>query len=171
MAAVHGSVWLSGRLFACVAALAAISVAGCDDEEVFIDDDDGEDIEVVDVAEREFEILLDEEAGAEGLTTFVVSNVGNEMHEFLVIRTDLAPNALPINADGSYFENGPGTELVDEIEDIMPGEIVELTLDLPAGNYVLICNMVEVEDNGEVESHYAEGMYAGYQVVSNPNQL
>jgi hypothetical protein len=39
-----------------------------------------------------------------------------------------------------------------------------LTLDLEAGTYVLLCNLVEEEDTGEVESHFAEGMHAMFTV-------
>jgi len=79
-------------------------------------------------------------------------------------RTDRAPNALPTEDDGSYLEDGPGTQLLDEIEEIAPGDTKELSLDLAEGNYVLICNMVDVEDDGTVEVHYALGMRTAFRV-------
>ena len=39
----------------------------------------------------------------------------------------------------------------------------ELTANLEAGSYVLLCNIVEEED-GETESHYAEGMHTSFTV-------
>lgn len=37
-----------------------------------------------------------------------------------------------------------------------------LTIDLAAGRYVLICNIVEKDD--EIESHYQEGMRVSFTV-------
>jgi hypothetical protein len=39
-----------------------------------------------------------------------------------------------------------------------------LTLDLEAGTYLLLCNVVEEEETGEVESHFAEGMHTTFTV-------
>ena len=41
---------------------------------------------------------------------------------------------------------------------------VTTTLDLEAGDYVLLCNIVEEEEDGEVESHFAEGMHTTFTV-------
>ena len=160
--------WSPFRLLA-VAGLLGATAAGCDDDVEFVDDD-GDTGQIVEVTEQEFLITLDRGSVSAGLVTFRVTNVGNEMHELLVIRTDLAPDALPIDADGAYLEDAAGTEVLDEIEDIMPGETHTLTIDLAQGNYVLVCNMVETEENGEIESHYAEGMHTGFQVVGTPAQ-
>jgi hypothetical protein len=78
---------------------------------------------------------------------------------FVVIRTELAQDGLPTELDGSYKENGPGTVVVDEAEDIDPDTTVSFTVDLTAGHYVLICNRVV----GGM-SHYAMGMHAGLTV-------
>ena len=118
----------------------------------------------VSVTVREFNITLDRSSAPRGTVIFRVHNVGEDHHEFLVIKTDRAPNALPTEANGSYLEDGPGTQLLEEIEDIGPGETKELTIDLDPGNHVLICNMVHVEDDGEVEVHYAMGMRTAFRV-------
>jgi hypothetical protein len=111
----------------------------------------------------EFTVTPDAQSAPAGRITFRVSNVGEEFHEFLVIKTDLAEDDLPTEADGSYEENGAGTELLDEIEGIPPGGSRNLTLDLDAGSYVLICNIVEAE-GGETEAHYSLGMHAAFTV-------
>ncbi|MBA2273967.1 MAG: hypothetical protein H0W21_08735 [Actinobacteria bacterium] len=49
------------------------------------------------------------------------------------------------------------------MEEILSGESEELTVDLEAENYVLICNIVE-EKGGETEAHYALGMRAGSSI-------
>jgi uncharacterized cupredoxin-like copper-binding protein len=117
----------------------------------------------VDVEVRSFTVTPNPTSAPAGSITFRVRNTGTENHEFLVIKTDLPDDALPTEANGSYQENGPGTEIIDEIEAIPPGATRNLTLDLETGKYVLICNLVEVED-GEIEAHYAEGMHAAFTV-------
>jgi uncharacterized cupredoxin-like copper-binding protein len=42
---------------------------------------------------------------------------------------------------------------------VSAGELVIIRTDLAPGNYVLICNISEVE-NGQLESHYQLGMHA-----------
>ena len=118
----------------------------------------------VNVTVREFNITLDRSSAPRGTVIFRVRNAGEDHHEFLVIKTDRAPGALPTEANGSYLEDGPGTQLLEEINDIGPGETKELTIDLDPGNHVLICNMVHVEDDGSVEVHYALGMRTAFRV-------
>ena len=126
------------------------------------DDDDNGDASDVGVKLDEFFIALDGEPSAGGVT-FGIENIGEETHEFVVFRTELALTALPTADDGSVDEEGAGVELVDEAEDIAAGDSVQLTVDLDAGSYVVICNIVE-EDGGETESHYQEGMRASFTV-------
>jgi hypothetical protein len=122
------------------------------------DSDGGE----VDVTLQEFAVVLGSESAPAGDVTFNVTNEGpNDPHEFVVFRTDLAPDALPTTQDGSVDEEGEGITLIDEIEDIAVGDAPTLTVSLDAGSYVLICNIVEEED-GELESHYQEGMRVGF---------
>jgi iron uptake system component EfeO len=118
----------------------------------------------VNVTLREFNITLDRASVPRGTVIFHVSNAGEDIHEFLVIRTDRAPNALPTEANGSYQENGPGTQLLEEIEEVPPGSTRDLTIDLTEGAHVLICNMVMTEADGTVEVHYALGMHAAFRV-------
>jgi hypothetical protein len=118
----------------------------------------------VNVTLREFNISLDRASAPRGTVIFHVTNAGEDTHEFLVIRTDRAPDALPTEADGSYEENGSGTQLLQEIEEVPPGTTRDLTIDLTEGNHVLICNMVMTEADGTVEVHYALGMRTAFRV-------
>jgi hypothetical protein len=128
-------------------------------------DDNGPSQVPVNVTLRSFNITLDRSSAPDGTIIFRVRNDGtDDIHEFLVIKTDRAPNALPTEDDGSYLEDGPGTQLLDEIAEIAPGDTKELSLDLVKGNYVLICNMVHVEADGTVEVHYALGMRTAFRV-------
>jgi uncharacterized cupredoxin-like copper-binding protein len=114
----------------------------------------------VSVTLREFSITPDVDTVAAGSVTFHVTNQGpKEVHEFVVIRTDLAPGALPTGDDGAADEEGTGMQPVDEVEDLAVGHSQDLTVNLDAGSYVLICNIV---DKGE--AHYALGMRAALTV-------
>jgi hypothetical protein len=62
-----------------------------------------------------------------------------------------------------FDEEGDGVEVVDEVEDIASGSTADLRVDMEAGAYVLLCNLVEEED-GETESHFEEGMHTGFTV-------
>lgn len=116
---------------------------------------------VIDVSVKEFSVTLDAASAPAGLVTFRVKNNGTVTHEFLVIKTDLAPDALPTEDNGSYQEDGPGTELLNEIPGMNPGQTKTLALTLEAGNYVLICNMVN-----QGVAHYAQGMRTAFTVTA-----
>jgi uncharacterized cupredoxin-like copper-binding protein len=92
-----------------------------------------------------------------GNVYFLVENAGPEdAHEFVVIRTDLASDALPVE-DGRVPEDE--VDLLAEIEPFAAGSTGSLTVDLEPGSYVLICNITH-EEHGELESHYELGMHA-----------
>jgi hypothetical protein len=114
---------------------------------------------------QEFSINPDSDSAAAGEVTFEATNEGpNDPHELVVIRTDLAADALPMSEDGGVDEGGEGIEeVIGEIEEFPVGETESATFDLEAGSYVLICNVVEEED-GELESHYVEGMRTPFTV-------
>jgi hypothetical protein len=83
-------------------------------------------------------------------------NTGTEdVHEFVVLKTDLDPGALPTDANGAVTEAGEGIEVVDEIEDLPVGQTRELTVSLAAGKFVLLCN---IYDDTAKEAHYKMGM-------------
>ena len=116
----------------------------------------------VDVKLDEFSIALDGEPSS-GEVTFKIENTGKETHEFVVFRTNLSLTALPTADDGSVDEEGDGIELVDEAEDIAAGDSADLKVNLDAGSYVVVCNVVE-KDDGKTESHYQKGMRAAVTV-------
>jgi uncharacterized cupredoxin-like copper-binding protein len=112
---------------------------------------------------QEFSVIPAQDSVEAGEVTFEVENTGpDDVHEFVVIKTDLAPDALPTDENGAVDEEGEGMEVIDEIEDIPVGETPSLTVELDAGNYVLICN---IWDEEEQEAHYAQGMRVGFTVT------
>jgi uncharacterized cupredoxin-like copper-binding protein len=87
-----------------------------------------------------------------GSITFNVKNGGAAVHEFVVVKTDLKADKLPIA--GSIIDESVLAP-VDEIEDIAVGATPTLTVTLAAGHYVLLCN---------IETHYGLGMHADFDV-------
>jgi uncharacterized cupredoxin-like copper-binding protein len=130
------------------ATAAVVLFAGCSGDE-----SGGE----VAVTLQEFAVGTQPTSVSAGEVTFNVTNAGpDDVHEFVVIRTDLDATELPTDETGAVDEEGEGIdEVVDEIEDIEVGANPTLTVDLEAGSYVLICN---IYDEDEQESHYQEGM-------------
>ena len=119
--------------------------------------------EPVAITLHEFAILPSATGAPAGSVTFAITNAGpNDTHEFVVLKTDLAIDALPTKEDGSVDEEGAGLEPVDEVEDVAVGSSANLTVDLEAGNYVLICNIYDADEN---EAHYQEGMRVGFTVT------
>ena len=105
--------------------------------------------------EADYSITLDESSASAGEVTFDVTNEAEQPHEFVVFKTDLAEDQLPTDDEGNVDEEGDGVELVDELEDIAPGDEPSLTVDLDAANYVIICNL---------PGHYKQGMHASFTV-------
>jgi uncharacterized cupredoxin-like copper-binding protein len=101
----------------------------------------------------EWQIKLDSSTGKAGSITFNVSNKGEKEHEFVVVKTDVKADKLPVTGDDEVDESA--FEPVDEIEDIKTGTAPVLTVDLKAGHYVLLCNLT---------GHYAKGMHADFDV-------
>ncbi len=105
--------------------------------------------------------IVDEETGAAAFTAsageinFDVQNEGRESHELVIIRTDLAADALPfVDAElniGVVDEEAAG-EKIGEIEEFRGGGAMEVgSFTLTPGRYALICNLFR---------HYERGMFA-----------
>jgi uncharacterized cupredoxin-like copper-binding protein len=103
------------------------------------------------VTEKDFSISLDSSSADTGEVKFDIHNDGPSAHEFVIFKTDLAEDQLPLDSAGTAVdEEGTGIEHIDEVEDIAPDSDKDLTVTLAAGRYVLICN---------VTGHYQSGMH------------
>jgi len=81
-----------------------------------------------------------------------VRNLGGMEHSFQVIKTDLAPEKLPVDgASAKAKEDGK----VGEIASIPAGKSAAVTVNMAPGKYVFICN---------IASHYQLGMHVGFTV-------
>jgi hypothetical protein len=117
---------------------------------------------VVDVMLVDGSVVADPASVDAGPVTFRIRNDGPKReHEFMIVRTELAENELPTNDDGSVNEDE--VDVVEEVEEFPVGETEQITVDLDAGAYVLLCNVVEDED-GEATAHYGLGMHRAFTV-------
>lgn len=117
---------------------------------------------VVNIELKEWHINSDTDHVKAGTVTFRASNHGKEKHELVIVKTDLPLDKLPMR-DGKVNEDEAG-EFIGEIEEFSPDSTQEARFDLKPGRYVLFCNIVEREDDGELESHYHEGMRFAFNV-------
>jgi len=110
----------------------------------------------VNVLLEDFRVREDAAVVPAGTVSFRVRNQGPTSHELIVVRTDRAPDKLPLQRDGlTVDEEARGIKLLDEIEGLDIDDRQSLVLDLAAGNYVMYCNL---------EGHYLGGMYAALTV-------
>ena len=112
---------------------------------------------VFDVELKDFKVHPSSGSAPAGPVTIHVSNTGPTTHEFVVVRTDLPPDELPIGADGLSVDDDD-LEEIDEIEGIEDGTTGQVTVRLEPGRYVFFCNF---------EGHYLAGMHAGVQVAGD----
>ena len=116
----------------------------------------------VSVTVLEWAVVADDNGAPAGEVTFSVTNTGPDgVHEFVIIRTDLDPGELPTDEHGAVDEAAEGIEVVDRIEEIPVGDTAEVTVELEAGTYVLLCNIYTAN---EAVAHYAMGMRAAFTV-------
>ena len=91
-----------------------------------------------------------------GKVTFKVKNVStDEDHELLLVKTDLAPDAFPMEGDGVRVEEDKLKGL-KELGDIHPSKARSTTVTLTAGKYILFCNEA---------GHFKAGMLASFTVA------
>jgi uncharacterized cupredoxin-like copper-binding protein len=116
----------------------------------------------IDVALQEWAVVPSANAAPAGEVTFKATNTGPEdVHEFVILKTDLGSGSLPVDAMGAVDETGAGIEVIDEIEDLAVGSSQDLTVTLEPGAYVLLCNIF---DETEQEAHYKMGMRIDFTV-------
>lgn len=110
---------------------------------------------------KEWSVVADPASAPAGAITFNVVNNGTIPHELVVLKTDISPELLPVEAADptKVDEAAAGIENVGEVDDTVlnvSGATGTLTLDLAPGKYVLICN---------VSSHYKAGMRTAFTVT------
>jgi uncharacterized cupredoxin-like copper-binding protein len=110
----------------------------------------------VNVLLKDFEVQPDAAVVPAGTVSFRILGQGPTRHEFIVVRTDRAPDKLPLQRDGlTVNEDAPGIDLLDEAGGLDIDDRRTLVLRLAPGNYVMYCNL---------EGHYLGGMHAALTV-------
>ena len=114
-----------------------------------------------------YTMVPDKSSVPAGSVKFVAVNEGLLEHELLVLKLDnmdvdlaslIVDGALP-EGEGSEAETIPGAgAIIGEIEpeDLQPDQTNNVTFDLAAGDYVLLCN---------IETHYQLGMWTMFTVT------
>jgi uncharacterized cupredoxin-like copper-binding protein len=111
----------------------------------------------IDVTLESYKLTLSQNSAPAGQVAFHISNKATDQtHEFVIFKTDLPEDQLPLNSNGDVDENAPGVTHIDEIE-LGAGMTGDLRVDLPPGSYVVICNISE-------NHHYRQGMHAAFSV-------
>ena len=101
---------------------------------------------------KEYAITLSVANVKAGTIKFGIRNNGTMVHDFDLIKTDLAFDKLPIDG-GSAKAKDDG--LVKQMINIAANRSTTLSADLAAGSYVIICN---------VAGHYQLGMRVALKV-------
>lgn len=87
-----------------------------------------------------------------GKVTFAVKNNGHLLHEFIVVKTNLPANKLPVKGTTANLSK---VKVEGKVPSFKPGQRRTLSLTLPKGHYVLLCNL---------PAHYKSGQYASFSV-------
>lgn len=103
----------------------------------------------------EWAVRSGSESAPPGRIIFEVTNVGDEQHNFSVLKTDLDPSALPVTSGGGANVTVEEIEVVGFLPTFGSQDTVDLTVDVAEGDYVLICNLVD---------HYSKGMATAFTV-------
>jgi uncharacterized cupredoxin-like copper-binding protein len=154
MPRLHRSASLLALLFS---ALLLVAACSSDDDEGDAsasgagDDHEHEAAEIA-VALSEWAIAPVPADGEHGEFLFEVTNEGQQPHELVVIQSDAAADDLPTGATGVDEEQ---VEVLGKVQNIAAGGTAELSLELDAGAYILVCN---------IPGHYQLGMVTDFTV-------
>lgn len=108
----------------------------------------------------EYEVVTDSKSGPAGDFKFSIANKGpSESHVFMIVQTDLAPDALPVTSNGQFAPSSAAVILANT-PGISADGTDSFSYKLAAGKYAFICNNVDAQGQG----HYAKGMSTGFTV-------
>ena len=113
--------------------------------------------QVVDITLKDFHIDTQTPFVTDGHVTFQVHNEAPATHEFVVVRTDLPADGLPLGPDGLSV-NEDWLDGVGELNEVPAGTVGTLSLHLAPGRYVFFCNL---------DGHYLGGMHAVLEVSAD----
>jgi len=136
----------SFQMLMVVALLATTALAGCSGPSK------------VDVSLTTYAITLSTDSVKAGEVAFhVTNNATDQVHEFVIFKTDLPEDQLPLTAENIVDEAGAGITFINEVEDVEQGTSKDLAVTLEPGRYVLVCNTA-------INNHYTHGMHKVFTV-------
>ena len=98
----------------------------------------------VDVTLSEWSIVPSVTTAKAGAITFNIKNIGPaKRHEFIILKTDLAPEALPLAKNKSLNESGAGVTSPGEGGILAVGKSETVTVNMAPGKYVFVDNDIE----------------------------
>jgi uncharacterized cupredoxin-like copper-binding protein len=107
----------------------------------------------IDASLTNYKIILSQDSVSAGDITFHIKNEAPDMkHEFVILKTDQDASQLTLDSDGNVAEDNydsPGEAELD------PGASTDLTVNLAAGHYAIICNQ---------PGHYKLGQFINFTV-------
>ena len=124
----------------------------------------------VNVTLSEWQIVTDRNTAPAGKIVVTANNKGADVHDLVLLETDLPADGLPVTAKGDVDVAASGVLVVSGIKDIAPGGSGELTIDEAGpGKYVFVCTVAT--SNGMTVGHpYAKGMFKAFTVAEVPGQ-
>lgn len=138
-------------LTAVVSAFAVAAVTGCSSDKATSTPES----QIVNVELKEFVVESSPEQANSGTIRFRIDNTGSVPHELVLLKTDLAEDALPLTPDGALVDEPNAGQVLGGVDEFPAGENRTAEFEVEAGNYVLICN---------IPSHYKAGMTATFTV-------
>jgi caa(3)-type oxidase subunit IV len=116
--------------------------------------------QVIDVTEVSYGIRMSKTTAQAGPVTFhIVNGADGMLHEFIIIQTDQPASELPTDMSGRVIEDA--VTIITAAEDIPPANSRNITVNLGAGHYVMICNLPD---------HYQQGMRIDFTVTGTNNE-
>ena len=103
----------------------------------------------------EYQIIPERMDVPAGEVTFDVVNTGEEVHELIVIKSDMDTAALPPSNVKDEVDEGAIGEFIGAFEDVQTAGSASGPLTLSPGRYILLCNLT---------GHYKGGMVTTLQV-------
>ena len=113
--------------------------------------------QVVDITLKDFHIDNGTAFVTGGDVVMQVHNEAPATHEFVVVRTNLPADGLPLGPDGLSV-NEDWLDRVGELNEVPAGTVGTLPLHLAPGRYVFFCNL---------DGHYLGGMHAVLEVSAD----
>ena len=113
----------------------------------------------VKVSLKEFSVTPDSRQHKAGSISIDADNVGSIKHELVIVKAKDAA-ALPLKADGSVDEEKIATaDKLGETGELAAAKSKTQKFTLPAGDYVIFCNVVDTKSGTPPVVHFKRGMH------------